>query len=125
MSDTIGVPTSPLIAALMARSGGAPLLPPNSRYGGLPTQSFTTSDGREIVYLSRRFVPRADVFTSIGVHRMKEDERWDQVAARFLGDPLLSWRLADANCVMDPRELERRGRRVIVTLPQGVLGGDA
>jgi hypothetical protein len=116
----LGAPTSPLIAALMAVTGGTPTLPANSRYQGLATRTCSTADGRQVVYLSRRLVPQPSAYATIGTHVMADGERLDQVAAKFFGDPLLAWRLADANGALDPAELERRGVRLRITLPLGV-----
>jgi hypothetical protein len=45
------------------------------------------------------------------------------LGARHLGDAELWWRLADANGVVDPRDLtEPVGRRLRITLPEGVPG---
>jgi hypothetical protein len=121
----LGAPTSPLLAALMARTGGTPLLPANSRYQGLPTRTWTAPDGRQTLYLSRRLVPQMSRFASMGTHVMTDGERLDQVAARFLGDPLLAWRLADANGALDPAELEQRRRRLRITLPEGIPASHA
>jgi hypothetical protein len=118
----LSAPASPLIAALMARSGGAPLLPANSRYQGVPTRRWTAPDGTVTAYLARRFVPQPDRFATVERHAMLDGERLDLVAARRLGDPLLAWRLADANCALAPAELERPGRQVRITLPEGVPG---
>jgi hypothetical protein len=127
MSDpaNAGTPSSPLVAALMARTGGAPVFPANSRYQGLTTRTVTAPDGTETVYLSRRFVPPPSRFALVQIHTMTSGERLDQVAAATFGDPLLAWRLADANGALDPAELEVRGRRVRITLPEGlpVSGG--
>jgi hypothetical protein len=118
--DDLGIPSSPLLAALMGRTGGAPLLPANSRYHGLPTRTWTGPDGTKTVYLSRRLVPQPNGFATVGAHVMTSGERLDQVAARLIGDPLLAWRLADANGALDPAELERAGRRLRITLPEGI-----
>jgi hypothetical protein len=118
----LGTPTSPLIAALLARSGGTPTLPPNSRYLGLPTRTWTGPDGTPIVYLSRRLVPQASSFASVETYMMSSGERLDQVAGAKYGDPLLAWRLADANGALDPAELEHRGQRIRIVLPEGVPG---
>jgi hypothetical protein len=124
-SIDLGAPTSPLLAALMARTGGGPLLPANSRYQGLPTRTFTFPDGRQSLWLSRRLVPQTSRFAAVGAHVMADGERLDQVAARFLGDPLLAWRLADANGALDPAELEQRRRLVLITLPEGIPASHA
>jgi hypothetical protein len=122
MNGTInlGAPTSPLLAALMAVTGGTPLMPSNSRYQGLPTSTWTAPDGTQIVYLSRRIVPQPGSYASLGTHVMGDGERLDQVAANLMGDPLLFWRLADANGALDPDELERAGRTITIPLPAGV-----
>ena len=121
----VGTPSSPLLAALMARTGGTPLLPANSRYQGLPTHTWTAPDGRQIVYLSRRLVPQPSRFVTISTHRMADGERLDQVATSLLGDPLLFWRLADANGALDPAELERRDRVIRITMPEGIPASTA
>jgi hypothetical protein len=123
--DDLGTPISPLLAALMARTGGTPLLPPNSRYQGLPTRTWTAPDGTQTVYLSRRLVPQPNCFSTLGVHIMTDGERLDQTAARFIGDPLLAWRLADANGALNPAELECGGRRLRITLPEGIMATHA
>ena len=47
------------------------------------------------------------------------------LAAGYLGDAELYWRLADANGAMRPRDLtETAGARVRITLPEGMPGGD-
>ena len=127
MSGTInlGTPTSPLLAALMAVTGGTPLLPANSRYRGLPTSTWTAPDGTQIVYLSRRFVPQPSSFSSMGRHVMGYGERLDQVAANLMGDPLLFWRIADANGALNPDELEQSGKTITIPLPAGVQVSNA
>jgi hypothetical protein len=118
-------PASPLLAALMARTGGVPLLPANSRYHGVPMRTLTAPDGTVTAYLARRFVPPPASLAEVDGHTMAAGERLDLVAARRLGDPLLAWRIADANGALDPAELERPGRRLRLTLPEGVPGGPA
>ncbi len=54
---------------------------------------------------------------------MTQGERLDNIAATFLGDPELFWRLADANRAMQPEELVQTvGRRLRITLPEGITG---
>ena len=100
----------------------ASLFPPNSRYQGIDTGSLTTSDGQVIVYLRRRFVPPPSAFVTIQQHTVTQGERLDNLAAQFLGDPELFWRLCDANGAMRPEELEMLGRILNITLPQGIPG---
>jgi hypothetical protein len=121
----LGTPSSPLLAALMAVTGGTPQLPANSRYQGLPTLTCTGAGGRLTVYLSRRIVPQASAFATLGMHKMGDGERLDQVATQLMGDPLLAWRLSDANNALDPAELEQRGLLIRVTFPAGIPASNA
>jgi hypothetical protein len=49
-----------------------------------------------------------------------EGERPDTIAATLAGDPEQFWRVCDANRVLHPEELACIGRRVRITLPEGV-----
>ena len=52
-----------------------------------------------------------------------QGERLDNIAAQYLGDPTLFWRLADANGAMRPEELtETVGRKLRITMPEGITG---
>lgn len=93
---------------------------PTSRYNAVSVFRVTAADGREIAYIGRRFLPPADRFALLFERRMHQSERVDHVAAEFLGDPEQFWRLCDANGVVDPLELQETGRRVRITLPEGV-----
>ena len=54
-----------------------------------------------------------------------EGDRVDNLAAQYLGDPELYWRLCDANGVMRPDELTgTAGAKVAITLPKGVPGAN-
>jgi hypothetical protein len=79
-----------------------------SRYTGLPTATHTLQDGRQIVYVTRRFLPRAAALVPIGRVLVGEDDRLDQIAARTIGDPFQYWRVCDANEAMNPDDLVRR-----------------
>ncbi|MEO8659569.1 MAG: LysM domain-containing protein [Bryobacteraceae bacterium] len=97
--------------------------PPTSRYYGVETASLTTSDGRHVTYLRRRFVPAPERFAVLLEHVVEEGDRLDNVTARYLGDPEAYWRVADANRGMRPAELtETVGRRLLITLPEGIPG---
>jgi hypothetical protein len=94
--------------------------PPNSRYHSVPTKTFTEA-GRSIVYLARRFVPQPEVFSLLREHVVVEGDRLDNLAARYLGDPELFWRVADANNAMRAEALtEEVGRRLRMTHPAGI-----
>jgi hypothetical protein len=98
------------------------MFPPNSRYFGVPTATCTTPRGDIIVYLRRRFVPSPGQFTTLVIHTVTEGERLDLIAAQFMGDPLLFWRIADANNAVDPNELLVPGTLLRITLPEGIPG---
>lgn len=98
-------------------------LPPNSRYATTETSTYTSADGRTVVYFRRRFIASEDRFQTIEEHTVIEGERPDTLAAAFLGDAELWWRLADANGALRPEELtETPGRTVRITLPEGMTG---
>ena len=95
---------------------------PSSRYAGLPTATIKVG-GETVVYVRRRFLPQPEAFAVIAEHTVSQGERLDHIAARYLGDPELFWRLCDANRAMRPAELtETLGRRLVITLPEGVPG---
>src|SRR5512137_1143467 len=95
---------------------------PTSRYYNLETAPFEPSDARIIRYMRRRFLPPLDRFTLVQVVTVTEGDRLDNLAARYLGDAELFWRLADSNPVMSPEELQEIGRQIRVTLPEGIPG---
>jgi hypothetical protein len=99
--------------------------PATSRYSGIATVQFADSTGRVVVYLRRRFVPSPAHFALLQEHRVQQSDRLDNIAAHYLGDPEQFWRLCDANGVLRPDELtETVGRRIRVTLPEGIPGGE-
>lgn len=98
--------------------------PSTSRYANLQTATLETPDGTVIVYLRRRFVPPPELFALLQEYTVTQGDRLDNLAARLIGDPELFWQLCDANRAVQPEELtETPGRRIRVTLPQGIPGG--
>jgi hypothetical protein len=99
------------------------LYPPGSRYQGVAVTEIVVADGRTVRYLRRRFLPDpAGLFTLVQ-HRVVDADRLDNLAARYLGDPLAAWRIADANGALRMEALvEEIGRRLRITLPEGVPG---
>jgi hypothetical protein len=101
-----------------------PLSPfgPTSRYAGLEVAKICIGD-ETFAYVRRRFIPNPDNLPVLGEHAVVQGERLDHIAARFIGDPELFWRIADGNRAMRPEELtETLGRRLLITLPEGVPG---
>ena len=97
------------------------LFPPTSRYHNIETATLETADGKEIVYLKRRFVPGPDRFTMLQEHSVVEGDRLDNITALYLGDPLQFWRVCDANNAMYPPDLTAEiGRRLRITWPEGI-----
>jgi hypothetical protein len=90
-----------------------------SRYDSLGTATYTTPDGREITYKKRRFLPQGAAMLLLTEITVTEGERLDLIAARTIGDPQQSWRIGDANRVMNPKKLtEQVGETLRVPVPQ-------
>jgi hypothetical protein len=118
-----GTPSDPVEARLALTSLKNTLFAPTSRYSRIETATMITPDGKTIIYLRRRFVPAPERFQLIQEHTVTQSERLDNIAARYLGDPEVFWRLADANGAMRPEDLvETVGRKLRITLPQGISG---
>jgi len=99
------------------------LFPPTSRYHGIDVVTIEGPDGRPVAYLRRRIVPHPERFALLQEHTVTAGERLDTIAAHYLGDPELFWRICDANRAMRPEELtETPGRRIRITLPEGIPG---
>jgi hypothetical protein len=97
--------------------------PSTSRYYNFETATLETSDDRTIIFLTRRFLPQPESFSLLQEHVVSEGDRLDNITARYLGDPEQFWRVCDANRAMRPDELtETIGRRLRITLPEGIPG---
>ncbi len=116
--------TDPIKAFMQANAITAPAFAPDSRYHGLDVVQWTRPDGLPLSYVRRRFIPPPENFRTRTGHVVSDTDRVDNLAARHLGDAEQYWRLADGNGVMRPNELtETVGRRIRITLPEGVPGG--
>jgi hypothetical protein len=92
-----------------------------SRYRGLPLLSYVDARGREVIYVTRRILPQPEDLAEIAKFEVREGDRLDIIAAQQYADARWWWRLADANRALDPADLTARiGRRLRITLPQGV-----
>jgi hypothetical protein len=85
-------------------------------------------DGREVAYVQRRIIPPPDIYTSLQDHVVVDGDRLDNLAAKYLGDPLLFWMICDANGTTDPDELTAQvGRKIKIpiasSVPPGVRNG--
>ena len=96
--------------------------PPDSRYSGVPTRTFTALDGRLVPYLARRFSPPPEAFATMAYRIVAEGERLVQIAAETIGNPEAFWQHCDANRAIWPEDLEGAGTELRLTLPEGVPG---
>jgi hypothetical protein len=95
----------------------------NSRYATIAHAKLELPDGRVIVYLRRRFVPLPERFALLQEHTVVQGERLDHIAAEYLGDPELFWRICDANNALRPESLTAEpGRKLRITLPEDIPG---
>ncbi len=90
----------------------------NSRYFSIETADYEFTDGREVTYRRRRFLPSAESMATLRHVTVTEGDRLDLITATNLGDPEQYWRVCDANDVMDPHTLETVGGRVRVPIPR-------
>ena len=96
----------------------------SSRYYGAAINQFTLPNGTPVVYLSRRILPQPSIYLSVQSYAVVQNDRIDNLAARFLGDPLLFWMICDANGVTDPDELTSQiGRSISIPLASGAPAG--
>jgi hypothetical protein len=110
------------LAALVqsAVGTGAPTNP-NSRYYGNGTEQYTMPTGTIVAYLSRRIIPKSAVYTQTQSYSVVIGDRLDNLAARFLGDPLLYWMIADANGAQNADDLTAEPGLVIqIPLVSGI-----
>jgi nucleoid-associated protein YgaU len=113
------------LAALITSAAGTGA-PTNasSRYYGARVGQFTLSDGTPVAYLARRIIPQASSYTVTQTYVIADGDRLDNLAARFLGDPLLYWMICDANSSTDPDELTAQaGRSILIPLSSGISPG--
>lgn len=111
-----------LFALLQPAGLDKTLFPPSSRYHGIATAILETTDGEKTIYLRRRFSPPPASLALLQEHVVTQGERLDNITALYLADPEQFWRLCDANAALRPEELEELGRRLRITLPQGIPG---
>jgi hypothetical protein len=113
--------STPSLQALLQFTGlkAAPF-PINSRYRGIDTATLQTAAGLTIVYLRRRFIPSPVQLGQVQEHTVKQGERLDNLAAQFLGDPELFWRLSDSSGAMRPEELEVPGSTLRIAVQLGL-----
>ncbi|MEV7866256.1 hypothetical protein AB0P17_09180 [Streptomyces sp. NPDC088124] len=114
----------PYESALDAIPGAHPY-PRDSRYHDVEIGVHIQADGTEVRYAKRRLLPALDTAeNATAPHVVSSGERPDHLGQRYFGDPGQWWQIADANPVLDPRELTAEpGRRIDVPLPGGGYPG--
>lgn len=113
----------PMEAILQPTISPTNIFPSSSRYSGSETTTIEREDGQVSRYLRRRFIPAPERFETLQEHVVTQNERLDHIAAHYLGDPLLFWRICDGNGAMRPEALtETIGRHLRITLPEGIVG---
>jgi hypothetical protein len=96
----------------------------SSRYYGAPVETFTTASGQDVVYIQRRIIPQPTLYSTTQDYVVVEGDRLDNIAAKFLGDPLLYWMICDANGATDPDELTSQvGRTIQIPIASAVPSG--
>jgi hypothetical protein len=112
--------------AALVQSGvgtGAPTNP-SSRYYGFGVEQITLANGTVVSYLSRRIIPPRSLYTKTQNYSVVASDRLDNLAARFLGDPILFWMIADANGAEDADALTAEpGRVILIPLVSGIPAG--
>jgi hypothetical protein len=116
--------------AALVQSGVGTGAPTNasSRYYGTGVEQITLPSGNTVSYLSRRIIPPMSIYTQTQNYSVVVGDRTDILAARFLGDPILFWMLADANGAEDSNDLTATPGRVILiplvsSIPTGARNG--
>ncbi len=116
---------SPLLAMMQMGVVPAVAFPTDSRYYNSKTLTYTAPSGQPITYLARRFVPQAGSsnYSTVATHTVRQGDRLDLLAGKYLGDPVIYWLLCDANGAIRPEQLvETPGTTLNITMPQGVPG---
>lgn len=113
-----------LAGLLSQASASVSPFPPNSRYHATRLATLLDADGNPVRYLRQRLLPDPAALVRVGEHVVAPEDRLDLIAAAALQDPELFWRICDANPSLHPDELIARvGRRLRITLPEGIPGG--
>jgi hypothetical protein len=84
---------------------------------------YQVSIDESVPYVLRRFVPQGRDIPLATRHLVLAGDRIDLLAAHYLGDAELHWRVADANLATDMLELTAAaGARLAIPLPPGTGG---
>jgi hypothetical protein len=107
---------------MLIDAGAIPASPysESSRYRGVALTTWSQPDGSLVAHGKRRFIAsRREIAIAAG-HLVRGGERPDLIAHLHYQQPLLQWRIADGNAVLDPFELtDTLGARIAVPVPPG------
>jgi hypothetical protein len=78
---------------------------PKSRYAKAEKLDVTDARGRTVKAI---VPPPAPKQTLLGIHALRQGERVDLLAAKYLDDPAGYWRIAEQNDVMLPEALTEK-----------------
>jgi hypothetical protein len=102
---------------------GSGAYPRTSRYADAEIAVHTFPDGTEVRYAKHRLLPPLPAPDDTVPHTVTAGERPDHLGQRYFGASDQSWRIADANPVLDPRELTAEpGRRIDIPREGAGLG---
>ena len=115
---------SALAALITSAAGTGAPSSPNSRYYKAAVEQVTLPDGTPVMYLARRLLPPASSYSATQTYVIADGDRLDNLAARFLGDPILYWMICDANGASDPDELTAQaGRQIVIPVASATSPG--
>jgi hypothetical protein len=124
MSSTAVNATSSMQALFQFAGLQPSLFAVNSRYLGIAASTLVAADGTTIAYVQRRFAPQPGQLVQLQQHAVVQGDRLDVLAAQYLGDPQLFWRICDANGAMRPEDLTSTVGTVLrICLAAGIPGG--
>jgi hypothetical protein len=115
---------SALASLITSAAGTGAPTNPSSRYSGARVLQYLPPGGAPVMYLARRIIPQAAAYTSLRSYAIVDGDRLDNLAAKFLGNPLLYWMICDANGATDPEELTAQpSHTILIPLAAGIPGG--
>lgn len=109
---------------ILAAAGTGGPTDPNSRYLNTTVEMLTKPDGTQVAYLQRRIIPQMQIYASVQNYVVIDGDRLDNLAFKFLGNPLLFWMICDANGASDPESLTGQvGRTILIPMASAIPHG--
>lgn len=95
----------------------------DSRYASATQLTHVSADGEQVIYLAPRLLPSPESYAPVAMHRVTDSDRIDLLAWKNLGNPTMSWRIADANRAMHPGALPGEPGDTLVVPVAGSVAG--